>query len=181
VTGAFGRLDVLVNNAGIIHRATLLDAVEAELDAMYAINVKGTWHMIRAAAPALKARGTGRIVNIASLAALGTAISGTSPYAATKAAVIALTKRAALELGRDGITVNAICPGFILTDMLAATAPGGGGNLAALADKTMVGRVGRPEDVAEAALYLAGDEAGFVTAQVLTVDGGRLDFLTHSA
>ena len=98
------------------------------------------------------------------------------------ASVLSLTKRAALELGGYGITVNAICPGFIRTDMLASVgAPDDAARIAALEKKTMLGRIGAPEDIAGCVVFLASEEASFITAQVLTVDGGRLDFLTHSA
>jgi 3-oxoacyl-[acyl-carrier protein] reductase len=175
---AFGRLDVLVNNAGVSHPGSLLTLDEARLDEMIAVNLKGVIHCCRAAAPGMIERRYGKIVNIASIAGLGTALQGTTPYAATKAAVIALTKRLALELGPHGINVNAICPGFIRTDMAAASADER--DFESIAGKAMLGRVGRPEDIAAAALFLASDEASFVTAQVLTVDGGRTDFLSHS-
>jgi 3-oxoacyl-[acyl-carrier protein] reductase len=175
---AFGRLDVLVNNAGISHPGSLLTLDEARLDDMIAVNLKGVVHCCRAVAPGMIDRRSGKIVNIASIAGLGTALSDTTPYAATKAAVIALTKRLALELGPHGINVNAICPGFIRTDMAAASVDERG--FEAIAGKAMLRRIGRPEDIAAAALFLASDEAGFITAQILTVDGGRTDFLSHS-
>ena len=179
---AFGALDILVNNAGVFETGSLLALEEAALDRMFAVNVKGIVHCVTAAAPHMIERRSGRIVNISSLAALGTAVAGTTPYAATKAAVLSLTKRAALELGGYGITVNAICPGFIRTDMLASVgAPDDAARIAALEKKTMLGRIGTPEDIAGCVVFLASEEASFVTAQVLTVDGGRLDFLTHSA
>ena len=179
---AFGALDILVNNAGVFETGSLLALEEAALDRMFAVNVKGIVHCVTAAAPHMIERRSGRIVNISSLAALGTAVAGTTPYAATKAAVLSLTKRAALELGGYGITVNAICPGFIRTDMLASVgAPDDAARIAALEKKTMLGRIGAPEDIAGCVVFLASEEASFITAQVLTVDGGRLDFLTHSA
>ncbi len=179
---AFGSLDVLVNNAGVFEAGSLLTLEVAALDRMFDVNVKGIVHCVAAAAPHMVERRSGRIVNISSLAALGTAVAGTTPYAATKAAVLSLTKRAALELGGYGITVNAICPGFIRTDMLASVgAPDDAARIAALEKKTMLGRIGTPEDIAGCVVFLASDEASFITAQVLTVDGGRLDFLTHSA
>jgi 3-oxoacyl-[acyl-carrier protein] reductase len=179
---AFGSLDILVNNAGVFEEGSLLTLEVAALDRMFDVNVKGIVHCVAAAAPHMVERRSGRIVNISSLAALGTAVAGTTPYAATKAAVLSLTKRAALELGGYGITVNAICPGFIRTDMLASVgAPDDAARIAALEKKTMLGRIGTPEDIAGCVVFLASDEASFITAQVLTVDGGRLDFLTHSA
>ena len=175
---AFGRLDVLVNNAGVSHPGSLLTLDEARLDEMIGVNLKGVVHCCRAAAPGMIERRSGTIVNVASIAGLGTALADTTPYAATKAAVLALTKRLALELGPHGINVNAICPGFIRTDMAAASVDERGS--AAIPPKAMLGRIGRPEDIAAAALFLASDEADFITAQILTVDGGRTDFLSHS-
>jgi 3-oxoacyl-[acyl-carrier protein] reductase len=176
---AFGAVDILVNNAGILAQGSVLTLDEADLDRMFAVNVKGVAHCIRAAAPGMIERRWGRIVNLSSLAALGTAVAGTTPYAATKAAVLSLTKRCALELGAHGITVNAVCPGFIRTDMLSGAADPE--RIAAVEKKTMLGRIGTPDDVAGAIVFLASDEASFITAQALTVDGGRMDFLTHSA
>ena len=175
---AFGRLDVLVNNAGVSHPGSLLTLDETRLDEMIGVNLKGVVHCCRAVAPGMIERRSGKIVNIASIAGLGTALPNTTPYAATKAAVLALTKRLALELGPHGINVNAICPGFIRTEMAAASVDEHG--FEAIAAKAMLGRIGRPEDIAAAALFLASDEADFITAQILTVDGGRTDFLSHS-
>ncbi len=175
---AFGRLDVLVNNAAVSHPGNLLTLDEARLDEMIGVNLKGVVHCCRAATPGMIERRSGKIVNIASIAALGTALPDTTPYAMTKAAVITLTKRLALELGPHGINVNAICPGFIRTEMAAASVDERG--FEAIAGKAMLGRIGRPEDIAAAALFLASDEAAFITAQILTVDGGRTDFLSHS-
>jgi 3-oxoacyl-[acyl-carrier protein] reductase len=125
----------------------------------------------------MKARRFGRIVNLKSVAALGTAMAGTTFYAATKAAVVVLTRRFALELGPHGVTVNAVAPGFILTDMAAAGRTEA--DFAAIAARTMVRRIGQPDDIARAVEFLALPEAGFVTAQVLTVDGGRMDYIGH--
>ena len=122
-------------------------------------------------------------MNLSSIAALGTTFPGTSAYAATKAAVIVLTKRMALELGPHNITANAIAPGFIKTDMTVQNedSPETRRKLEGLAQRAMLGRVGEPEDIAHAALFLVSDEASFLTGQLLTVDGGRMDCLSHSA
>ena len=172
---------ILVNNAGISHAATLETYDEAALDRMRRVNVNGVINTIHATMDGMKARGYGRIVNIASNAAIGTALPGTTFYAATKAEVLILTKRFALELGGDGITVNAVCPGWIVTDMVRrnATEAEFEARVTAMGERTMVGRVGAPEDIAAAVAFLASPEAGFTTAQVLTVDGGRKDYIGH--
>jgi 3-oxoacyl-[acyl-carrier protein] reductase len=130
----------------------------------------------RAVVGDMQARRWGRIVNIASIAGIGTTSVGTTFYAATKAAVIILTRRFALDFGPHGITSNAIAPGFISTDMSAQS----GASTEVMAAKTMLRRVGTPDDIAAAAAFLASDDAGFVTAQVLTVDGGRTDYIAHA-
>jgi 3-oxoacyl-[acyl-carrier protein] reductase len=172
----FGRIDVLVNNAGVF-RPGRVGALGGEaLEEMMAVNVAAVLHCVEAAAPGMRARRYGRIVTVSSIAGLGTAAAETTPYAMTKAAVNVLTKRLALELGPHGITVNAVSPGFIATEMAASS----GASMEGMARKSMLGLVGAPEDIAHAVLYLASDEARFVTAQILTVDGGRMDFLSHS-
>ncbi|MBL6952416.1 MAG: SDR family oxidoreductase [Alphaproteobacteria bacterium] len=176
-----GPLTILVNNAGISAPATLETYDEAALERMRRVNVNGVINTTRATMAGMKARGYGRIVNIASNAAIGTALPGTTFYAATKAEVLILTKRFALELGRSGITVNAVCPGWIVTDMTRGSTTEGefSARVAGMRERTMVGRVGAPEDIAAAVAFLASPEAGFTTAQVLTVDGGRKDYIGH--
>jgi 3-oxoacyl-[acyl-carrier protein] reductase len=179
----FRRVDILINNAGVSIPSTLLQASWQDLDRMIDVNLKGVIHCTRAVAGDMIQRRSGRIVNLASIAGLGTSFVGTSGYAATKAAVISLTKRLALELAAYNVTVNAIAPGFIKTDMALRSGvttelrP----DLEAVTRKTMLGRLGEPEDIAHAAVFLASDEASFITAQTLTVDGGRTDLLSHSA
>ncbi len=180
----FGRIDILVNNAGILIGGNVMSMNHDELDQMISVNVKGIVNCVQAIVPGMVERGSGKIVNISSLAGLGTAVPETTPYGLTKAAVISLTKRMAFELGPKGINVNAICPGFIQTDMLASIAGSAealAASLAAPAGKAALGRVGQPEDIAAGALFLSSDESGFITAQILTIDGGRMDFLSHSA
>ena len=182
VAGALGPIDILVNNAGVLARGTSLDMDEAAFDRMIAVNVKGIIHAVQAIAPAMIARRTGVVVNLSSLAGLGTAVANTTPYAATKAAVISLTKRQAFELGPHGIRVNAICPGYVRTEMLASIEnPENRDQLLALNAKAMLGRIGVPDDIAGVCAFLASDDAAFMTAQALAVDGGRMDFLTASA
>ncbi len=172
---ALGPIDILVNNAGVFRKGDLADFDFSQMDGMRNVNVDGVVRMSRAVVGDMKARHWGRIINIASVAGIGMSTVGTTFYSATKAAVITLTRRFALDLGTEGITVNAIAPGFIATDMAAAS----GATFDAIAAKAMMRRVGKPEDIAAAASVLASEGAGFITAQVLTVDGGRTDFIAH--
>ncbi len=173
---------VLVNNAGVSVPATLETYDEAALDLMRRVNVNGVINMTRAVMDGMRERGYGRIVNVASNAAIGTALPGTTFYAATKAEALILTKRFAMELGRAGVTVNAVCPGWIVTDMTRGTMTEAefAERVSGMRDRTMVGRVGAPADIAAAVAFLSSPAAGFTTAQVLTVDGGRLDYIGHA-
>jgi len=181
VTAELGPVTILVNNAGVSYPATLDNYDRDKLDRMRQVNVDGVIHATRAVMRGMRDRGYGRIVNIASNAGIGTSLPGNAFYAASKAEVIVLTRRFAMELGPHAITVNAVAPGFIATDMArrnrskseweAVTQ-----RIAALA---MMGRVGRPEDVANAVAFLASPDSGWITAQVLTVDGGRMDYIAH--
>lgn len=181
----FGHVDILVNNAGILEgEGSLLKFDEQALDQMIGVNVKGILHCTRTLAPHMMERRYGKIVNIASVAGLGTSIlPGNLLYASTKAAVVVLTKRLALELGKHGINVNAVAPGFIRTDMTM----GRGSEteererIRYYEERSMLGRIGEPEDIADTVLFLASDESRFITGQVITVDGGRTDFLSHSS
>jgi 3-oxoacyl-[acyl-carrier protein] reductase len=174
-----GPVTILVNNAGVSWPGTLDTYDPEQVARMRRINVEGLIHATRAVIAFMRARRYGRIVNVSSIAAIGTALSGTTFYAATKAEVTILTKRFALELGPHNITVNAVAPGFVRTDMTR------GGRGAADWQGTeerfaMMGRVGEPEDIANAVAFLASPESGWITAQVLTVDGGRTDYIGHS-
>ena len=179
--GKLGAVSILVNNAGVSAPATLETYDASQLERMRAVNVNGVIHTVRAVMTGMKARNYGRIVNIASNAAIGTALPGTTFYAATKSEVLILTRRFAMELGRSGITVNAVCPGWIVTDMArrGASEEAFTQRVASMRERTMVGRVGAPEDIAAAVAFLVEPDAGFVTAQVLTVDGGRMDYIGH--
>jgi 3-oxoacyl-[acyl-carrier protein] reductase len=180
----FGALDLLVNNAGVsMGGGSLLKFDEDEFDPMWRINVKGILHCTRAVVPHMMEKHYGKVVNIASVAGLGTAIlPGNMLYASTKAAVIILTKRLALELGQYSINVNAIAPGLIETDMSrgSRTAEEWEKRSKYNVESSMLQRAGKPEEIANVALFLASDEASFITGQVITVDGGRTDFITHS-
>ena len=181
-TGELGPMSILVNNAGVAVRGTLDTFESADLERMRRTNVDGLIHVTRAALAGMKERGYGRIVNITSIAAHGTTLPGSTFYAATKAAVSTLTRRFAMELGPHGITVNAVAPGFILTDMVTEgrTEEEYRRLLKNISERSMVGRVGDPEDIAHAVAFLVAPESGFITAQVITVDGGRMDYIGHS-
>jgi len=177
-----GPLTILVNNAGVSWRGTL-DTYDTErVVRMRRVNVEGLIHATRAVIGGMRARQYGRIVNISSIAAIGTALPGNAFYAATKAEVAILTKRFALELGAHNITVNAVAPGFVRTDMTQRGRGAGDwqGTEEGFAAKAMMGRIGEPEDIANAVAFLASPESGWITAQMLTVDGGRMDYIGHA-
>ncbi|MBA1141024.1 SDR family NAD(P)-dependent oxidoreductase [Mesorhizobium neociceri] len=167
---AAGSIDVLVNNAGILKPSLLQDLDEANWDAHFDVNAKGVLMMCQAVLPHMRARRSGRVINIASIAGRqGVPTQG--HYAATKSVVITLTRVLAQEVGMDGVTVNAICPGIILTEM-------GKNNLGSDAairhweDVAALKRLGAPEDVVGPVLFFASDLSAFVTGQSLNVDGG---------
>ena len=178
----FGAIEILINNAGVFRRGDLGDFDYSEMDGMRRTNVDGLVNATRAVTAGMKSRGLGRIVNLTSIAAHGTAMAGTTFYAATKAAVSLLTRRFAMDLGSHGITVNAIAPGFIMTEMVqqGRTPAEVAATTEQLAAKAMVRRVGQPEDIAHAVAFLASPDASFITGQILTVDGGRMDYLSHA-
>ena len=180
-----GPIDILVNNAGIAKLSPIIETSLSDLDLMVGVNLKGTLLCVQAVARGMMSRKYGRILNLSSLAGLGTSFPGTSGYAATKAGLIALTKRMAMELGAFGITVNAIAPGLIRTDTALQIGILSEADVRAreqdASKKAMLGRLGEPQDIANAALFLVSDEAAFITAQTLTVDGGRMDFLSYSS
>ncbi len=177
-----GAIDILVNNAGLLHPGRLLDHQESEFDQMWRINVKGVVYATAAVAPGMVERGWGRIVNLSSNAAIGTAMPSTTMYAATKGAVLSLTKRFAFELGEHGITVNAVLPGFTKTDMVLADKDDEQARevIDRVAGRSMLGRVGEPEDIARVVRFLCTQDSDFITGQYLLADGGRMDYLAHS-
>jgi NAD(P)-dependent dehydrogenase (short-subunit alcohol dehydrogenase family) len=170
-----GRPNVLVNNAGIEGFSPFLSITRETWDRIIEVNLTGTFHCCQAVIPEMLDGGWGRIVNISSSSAQGGQQLMTH-YVSTKAAVIGLTKALALEFGRKGITVNTIPPGFIDTPMLRASEEKGllgkGGIEAAIAN-TPVRRIGLPEDIAAACSFLVSEDAGYVTGQVIGVNGGR--------
>lgn len=174
VHASFGHLDILVNNAGIIRDNLLHKMTDDDFDQVIGVHLKGTFLCTQSAQRFMVEQKYGRIINFSSTSALGN--RGQVNYAAAKAGIQGMTKTVAMELGRFGITCNAVAPGFIETDMTRATAARMGiafEDFKALAAKdTAVGRIGMPEDVAHAVLFFAADESSFITGQVLYVRGG---------
>lgn len=177
VVETIGPPTVLVNNAGIIRDNLLYKMSAAEWDAVIAVHLRGAFLMSRAVQGHMRAASFGRIVNLSSSSALGN--RGQANYAAAKSGLQGFTKTLAIELGRYGVTVNAVAPGFIQSDMTAATADRIGLSfedfIAAAEAQIPVGRVGQPEDVAHAVSYFVSDNAGFVSGQVLYLAGGPAD------
>lgn len=172
----FGRLDILVNGAGMIHRATVVDLAESDWDRAMAVNVKSVFLLSKFAIPVMVEGGGGSIVNIGS----GWGLVGgrkAAAYCASKGAVVQLTRAMALDHGGQGIRVNCVCPGDTDTPMLRHEAEQLGEPIAQFlsqAAERPLGRLGTPDDIAQAALYLAGPGASFVTGTTLVVDGGGL-------
>ena len=170
VAEAFGGIDILVNNAGITRDDLLMRMETSAWDAVIAVNLKGTFLMTRVAARHMIRQRRGRIVNIASVSGL-VGNAGQANYSASKAGVLGLTKTTARELAARNITANAVAPGFIETDMTAVLGD-------AVKEKAKANiplrRMGQPEDVAEAVAFFASDESGYVTGQVIAVDGGMV-------
>ena len=170
VHSEWGRLDILVNNAGIAAKEPLEEITEQSWDDILAINLKATFLITQAAAPYLRASGAGRVINISSVAAQTGGVAGSGAYSASKAGMHGFTKSAARDLADSGVTVNAIAPGQILTDMGRLTPE----MEAKIVGMIPLGRLGVPEDIAYAALYLASEEAGYMTGAVMDVNGGIL-------
>ena len=171
-----GRLDVLYNNAGVDSSGSVADAAEDDWDRCFAVNVKGTFLCSRAAVPHLVAAGGGAIVNQGSVAAL-VGVPNFAAYCAAKGAVVSLTRSMAIDLAGQRIRVNAICPGTVYTPLMEPMLRArGGGDLEAGLAKTLlkypIGRLGTPEEIARVALFLASDDASFLTGSIVTADGG---------
>ena len=164
----YGRVDILVNNAGITRDTLLLRMSEEDFDRVLEVNLRGAFLCMKQAARLMVRQRSGRIVNMSSVVGLrGNA--GQVNYAASKAGLIGMTKSLARELAGRGVTVNAVAPGFIATDMTAALSEEAA---KAINQSIPQGRMGTPEDVAEAVLFLSSEQAGYITGQVLCVDGG---------
>ncbi|WP_344113670.1 SDR family NAD(P)-dependent oxidoreductase [Kribbella alba] len=174
--GELGRLDVVYNNAGVNSSGSVADATEDDWDRCFAVNAKGTFLCSRAAVPYLESAGGGAIVNQGSVAGL-VAVPNFAAYCAAKGAVVALTRSMAIDLAARRIRVNAICPGTVFTPLMEPMLRArGDGDLEAGLAKTVVkypiGRLGTPEEIARVALFLASDEASFMTGSIVTADGG---------
>lgn len=166
---AFGRLDILVCNAGITRDAVVWKMTEAAWDDVLSVNLKGTFAYCRAAAPVFRAQRSGRVVTVASINGLR-GKAGQVNYAASKAGVAALTKTLARELGGHGVTVNCVAPGMVATDMVATLAPG----IREQAEReSALGHIAEPEDVASVVAFLCSAGARHVTGTVIKVDGGQ--------
>ena len=166
-----GRLDVLVNNAGLSRRGTVEDLSDDDWDLTLAVDLSAVFFMSRAAIPVMKRQGGGAIVNTASELAI-VATRNQAAYCAAKAGVLQFTKAMALDHARDGIRINAVCPGPVDTPLLASGREDREAALIAIAEETPMGRLGRPEEIAAAILFLASDDASFMTGAAMVVDGG---------
>lgn len=164
---AFGRLDILINNAGINRDAMAAKMTEEQWDTVLAVNLKGTFLCCQAALPGMRERAWGRVVNTSSIGSLGNI--GQANYAASKAGVIGLTRTLALEYAKYGVTVNAIAPGPVMTRMLAGVPDPIKEKIVA---QVPVGRIAAPEEIAAVHAFLASDDAAFITGQVIFADGG---------
>ena len=167
----FGRIDILVNNAGIIRRGTIETVTEEDWDRVIEVNLKGTFNCCKAVAGIMKQQGYGKIVNISSIAGKMGDITSAPGYGPSKAGVDALTKTLARQLAQYGINVNAVSPHAIETEMSAQWSEERRKEIIA---SIPLGRLGKPEDVANAVLFLASEEASFITGEILDVNGGAL-------
>ena len=163
-----GHLDILVNNAGITKDGLIMKMKEEDFDRVLNVNLKGTFNTIRHSARQMLKQRSGKIINISSVSGILGNV-GQANYAASKAGVIGLTKTMARELGSRGITVNAIAPGFVDTEMTEVLSEAIRDNAC---KQIILGRFGKPEDIANAAVFLASDKADYITGQVISVDGG---------
>jgi len=168
VQADWGRIDVLINNAGITKDARLAKMTSAQFDSVIAVNLKGVFECTQAVAEVMVAQGSGSIVNASSVVGLYGNFGQTN-YAATKAGVIGFTKTWARELGPKGVRVNAVCPGFILTPILDTLPPE---VMKKMIDKVPLGRLGRPEEIAAVYAFLASDDSSYLNGAVIEASGG---------
>jgi len=171
VKKAFGRIDILVNNAGIIRRGTIETVTEEDWDRVMEVNLKGPFNCSKAVVETMKAQAYGRIVNVSSIAGKMGDITSAPGYGSSKAGLDALTKTLARQLAAYGIHVNGVAPHAIETEMSAEWPPE---KRKAIVDAIPLKRLGKPEDVAEAVLFLASDTAAFITGEIIDVNGGSL-------
>ena len=171
VQKAFGRIDILVNNAGIIRRGTIETVTEEDWDRVIEVNLKGTFNCCKAVVGIMKKQGYGKIVNVSSIAGKMGDITSAPGYGPSKAGIDALTKTLARHLAQYGINVNGVAPHAIETEMSAQWSEERRKEIIA---SIPLGRLGKPEDVANAVLFLASDEASFITGEILDVNGGAL-------
>ena len=164
----YGHLDILVNNAGITKDGLIMKMKEEDFDSVLNVNLKGTFNTIRHSVRQMLKQRSGKIINISSVSGILGNV-GQANYAASKAGVIGLTKTMARELGSRGITVNAIAPGFVDTEMTEVLSEEIRENAC---KQIILGRFGKPEDIANTAVFLASDKADYITGQVISVDGG---------
>jgi 3-oxoacyl-[acyl-carrier protein] reductase len=168
VESVFGRIDVLVNNAGVAHTSLLALTSDEALDNLIDINLKGSFFLARQVSRSMLALGWGRIINVSSIVGLS-GYRGLSIYSATKAGLDGFTRSLARELGARNITVNSVAPGYLTTEM---THELDSRQTRQIIGRTPLGRLGNPEDVAEVVAFLASEKAGFITGQVIVIDGG---------
>ncbi|CUU17763.1 AcetoacetylCoA reductase EC 11136 CDS [Bradyrhizobium sp.] len=170
VEASVGPIDILVNNAGIVRDATFHKMTQPQWDAVIRTNLDGVFNMCRQVIDGMRARRYGRIINVSSINGQKGQFGQTN-YSAAKAGELGFTKALALETARLGITVNAVCPGYIHTEMLDAVPQ----NILekSILPQIPVGRLGRPEEIARAVLFLAAEEAGFITGSTLSINGGQ--------
>lgn len=169
VIAAFGRIDILINNAGILHKTPIEDITEDEWDRIMAINLKSVFFVTQQALPYMKERGYGRIVNISSLAGRMGGYANGVAYSASKAGIIGLSRAFATRLAQFGITVNAVAPGTTETDLIKQLPKE---NIEMLKQSIPMKRLGKPENIADTVAFLASDEAEFITGAVIDINGG---------
>jgi 3-oxoacyl-[acyl-carrier protein] reductase len=169
---AFGGVHILINNAGILYPTSVAEMAEEEWDRVIEVNLKGTFLCAQAVLPPMKKAGWGRIVNFSSSAGKSVSTLGGAHYTASKAGVLGFTRHLAKEVAADGITVNAVCPGLIDTEMVRTTITDE--RMDAYANSFPIPRLGNPEEVADLVAFLASDQAAYITGASLDINGGDL-------